>query len=290
MHKHLPARWSRILWFICGVVAAFVLLVGLSVIVAAVAWGSTQPKPAEVARVVARPLVPVGTSESVVSEPEMYAALSSRLAEAARLGQGSGELATVAREYGEALNSLKAILAETPSAQPLVRAGLETWKGTVDKNDGGFWLGILGVGSELSKIREFSARVSTIHSRIVACRLRVAEIAVKHAQPESAADTATATFYESGGLSSVANDTLEIRNVSGQRLTNVMVVTELTGRSGERFSNLFFADAWEPNQVLIAISKSESPGRETVHNVTQVRFRIMADQRTSHLAELRVNK
>lgn len=220
----------------------------------------------------------------------MYAALSGRMADAKRMGQGGSDLAGVAREYGEALNSLKAVLAEAPSAQPLVRAGLETWKGSLDNNDGGFLLGLLGVGSELSKISEFSDKVSTIHSRIVACRLRVAEIAARQAEPESTADTVTAAFSESRGPGTVSSDTLAMRNVSGQRLTNVMVVTELTGRSGERFSNLFFADSWEPNQVLLAICRSESPGRETVRNVVQVRFRVIADQRTSRLADLRVSQ
>jgi hypothetical protein len=267
-----------------------VLLVGLVLVVAAVALAGSSPKPSELARIVARPLVPEGTTEPVVSESEMYAALSSRIADAKRLGQGRSELASVAREYGDTLGSLKSVLAEAPSAQPLVRAGIETWRGSLDNNDGGFLLGLLGVGSELSKFSEFADKVSTVHSRIVACRLRVAEIAAKQAQPESSADTVSAAFSEARGFGTVANDTLAMRNVSGQRLTNVMVVTELTGRSGERFSNLFFAESWEPNQVLHAICRSDSPGRETVQNVTQVRFRVIADQRTSRLADLRLGQ
>lgn len=171
-----------------------------------------------------------------------------------------------------------------------MRAGIDTWRGSLDNNDGAFMLGLLGVGSELSKISEFSDRVSSIHSRIVACRLRVAEVAVKNAQPESEADTVTAAFTEARGFNSVANDTLALRNVSGQRLNNVMAVTELTDKSGERFGNLFYAEHWEQNQVLLAICRSERPGRETVHDVVRVRFRVVSDERTSRLADLRVGE
>lgn len=280
-------KW--LFWLTGGVVAVTVLLVGLVAVVAAVAFTKSSPKPAELAQVVARPLIAEGTIEPVVNESEMYAALSSKLADAKRLGQGQSEVATVAREYGDALESLKALIEEAPTVQPLVRAGLETWKGSLDNSDGGFLIGLLGVGGELSRFSEFSDRMSTIHSRVVACRLRIAEIAAKQALPESAADTVNATFTEARGLGTVASDTLALRNVSGERLTHVMVVTELTGRSGDRFSNLFYAESWDPNQVLLAICRSERPGRETVHNVVQVRFRVIANERTSRLAIVQVD-
>ena len=241
---------------------------------------------AEVAKLTARPLVPEGTKQPGYSEAQLRAETSSRLAEARRLSGKPGELAAVAGEYAKAMESLNFAISQAPSIQPMLQAGIDTWRGSVDNNDRAFMLGLLGIGSELSKRSEFMDRLASIHAQMIACRLRVAEVALKNAKPESTSDTATGAFAESRNPFDDINDTLTLRNVSGQRLNNVLVITELTGADGEQFNNLFFAERWEPDQVLLAICKSDRPARETVHNVARVRFRVISDERTSRLADI----
>ena len=65
-----------------------------------------------------------------------------------------------------------------------------------------------------------------------------------------------------------------------------MVITELTGQYGDRFTNLYYLEQWEPDQVVHAICRSEQPARETVRRVRLVRWRILADERTSKIGEL----
>lgn len=263
---------------IAGLLLIGVVLLALAGVLTAVLVSRGSPEPSHLARVVARPLVAEGMVEPKVSEAEMYAAMSSKLADARRLGQGSSELATVATEYADALNSLRALLADAPSAQPMVRSGLGAWQGSVADDNAAFFLGLLGVGAELSRFSEFDEKLKAAHAKIVAARLRVAEIASEQAAPAVTTSVVSANFAESRGPGTVPNDTLTMRNTSGRPLNNVMVATELTGLSGERFSNLYFVDKWEPNQALQAICRSASPGRETVRSVTQVRFRVFSDE------------
>lgn len=277
-------------WPIAGILFGGIFLGVICAIVAMVVLTTRSLKPSELASVLARPLVPEGVIEPIVNESEMYAALSSKLADAGRMASGRGELALVAREYQEALNSIRALILEAPSAQPLVRAGLDTWQGSLENSSQGFLLGLLGVGSELSKLSEYAEKWSTVHARVVACRLRVAEIAAIQSVAESTTPVVSASFAESRGAGTVASDTISLRNVSGARLSNAMVVTELTGRSGERFSNLYFVRTWEPDQVMWAVCRSESPGRETVRNVMQVKCRVIADERTSAVITFQYGK
>lgn len=278
---------ARAVWIVSGVAA--LLLVGvLLVLVAVVLVNRGAPaRPAELARIVARPLVAEGAAEPQPTDAEMLATLALRMAEASSIADRGGDLGPVAREYADSLAALRRVLDEAPSAEPLVRAGIDTWRGGVEDDSEGVLLGLLSIGSELSKVSEFTDRVEVIHARIVACRLRVWELAARSALPESTADTVTGAFTEVGRLSTVASDTLAVRNVSGLRLTNVILVVELTGGANDRFTNVYFAERWEPDQILRAICRSESPGRETVRNVQLVRFRVMSDQRTSRLGEIK---
>ena len=269
-----------------GCAVSLVLVVLLLAVLAIIGLATGSATTAEVAKLTARPLVPEGTKQPGYSEAQLRAETSSRLAEARRLSGKPGELAAVAGEYAKAMESLNFAISQAPSIQPMLQAGIDTWRGSVDNNDRAFMLGLLGIGSELSKRSEFMDRLASIHAQMIACRLRVAEVALKNAKPESTSDTATGAFAESRNPFDDINDTLTLRNVSGQRLNNVLVITELTGADGEQFNNLFFAERWEPDQVLLAICKSDRPARETVHNVARVRFRVISDERTSRLADI----
>jgi len=285
-------RNARNKWFVGGLFAGIALATSAGVAVLLVSGRIGEPRRADhaavatLANIIARPLVPQGTPDPRMSDPEALAALSSRLDEADAAAKKNTELSPVAREFSDALRAMQALLAEEHSAQPLVRAGLETWRGSIDKDDGAFLRGLLGVGTELSKFGELSDRAKAIHARIVACRLRLAEIAARTAPPEATGDTATIQFQESRAFNSVANDTVLLKNVSGARLSQAMVVLELTGATGETFSNCFFADTWEPDQTLLAVCRSDNPGRETVHDVKRLRLRVIAAERSSRTVDL----
>jgi hypothetical protein len=235
---------------------------------------------------VARPLLTPGKPEPQPNMPEALAILSSRVAEAKRLADGGGEVAEVAEEYAQALEALRGALLEVPSLQPLVRAGLDTLRGSLGDSDGMFLLGLLGVGAEVSRQSEYLSRVEGIHARMIACRLRAGAIAIRRAPRPAESPTVTAVFVETDGWNPNQSDTLSLRNVSGERLTNVIVLTELHGASGERFKNLFYVEAWQPDAVLLAIHRSARPTRETVRNVKRVQFMVISDQRASKREEI----
>lgn len=287
-----PARgrfWSGVL---VGAVAMFVLCVALARYANSPAAGgprsANHATTAGLAKLIARPLVPQGQAEPNVSDAKMLAALALRLNEADALAGKNTELAPIAREYGDAMRSLQVVCSEAPSVQPLVRAGLETWRGSLDNDNRGFMLGLLGVGAEVSRFAELMEKMNAIHLRIVACRLRVAEFAERSAPPEVKGGTVTAQFTQSGGLSPVTSDTLFLKNVSGTSLTQVVVVLELTGASGETFSNCFYTESWKPDQTLLAVCRSERPGRETVGGVKRVQFRVISAERSSRWGDLNI--
>lgn len=286
MTRSAAPRFVRVRWFAIGFASA--VTCGLAVlVVAAVGW-SLEEKAAvsEFAKMVACPLVEEGTTEPTVSDAELLASIDSRASTLKDLAERNEELAPVATECVNILRALQNVASDKPSLKPLFQAGVDTWRGSLENDDRGFWLGILGGISEAGKIMEYHDKLGDLHSRVVACRLRVAEAAVKQAAAEAGGNTVTAGFAERTGFNGVENDTLSLRNVSGQKLTNVMVVTELVGESGERFSNLYYAEVWEPEKVMLALCRSAYPGRETVRDVMRVRFHVLADQLTSRVGEI----
>jgi hypothetical protein len=247
---------------------------------------SRQPlRPVEVAKLVAVPLQVEGVPESNFDTPQLLANISTRINTADALGQRKSDLAPIAKDYADSLRALRQLIEEAPSAQPLIRAGIQTWRDSLDNDEGGFLFGLLGVGSELSKVKEFSEKVDRVHDRVLACRLQARDAVLSSAQPESRAITCQFRFTEVAAYNNVASDTLSLTNVSGQKLTDVVAIVELKNDSGESFSNLFYAKKWEPAQTLVAICPSGPPWRETVHRVSRVRVRVVCNERTSRLAD-----
>jgi hypothetical protein len=269
---------------VVGAAAAVLVSIGVPALARPRAPG--QDDAAALARLVARPLVPEGFKEPTLSDAELIAGLDSRTAQADALAATSGDLAPIAHEFADAFRAMKEIVNHPPSVQPLIRSGIETWQKSLEKDDRGTLIGLLGIGSELSKLSEETDKASAVHTRIVACRLRLAEIVRRAARPEATSDTVSYTFVESRPFSQIESDTLYLTNVSGVRLTDVFVAVELTGASGETFSNGYFADAWEAGETRLAVCRSERPGRETVHDVKKVRFQVFAAERTSRQGEL----
>ena len=300
-------RLSRGAWFAFGLVAGF----ALACCVGAVAIGLLMlaapregqlpaginalrpgPRPADRAQVaraaqlVAAPLVQSEHGYSPTSESEIRAAFGLRLQQADALARENTELAPIAAEYAEALRTAQSLIESVPSPQPLLREALSVWRGGVNDDSRELVTGLLGVGMEFSKISEVSDRAASIHARVMACRLRLAEAAMRTAPPEVSGSPIQLGFSESGVDPGVTSDRIWLQNISGARRTDVVIVTELAGESGERFSNCYFVDRWEPGQTLLAICRSEQPGRETVHHVTLVRCRAIAAEKSSRVIDL----
>jgi hypothetical protein len=241
---------------------------------------------AALAELVSASLVQPGQAATTPSEAEVRAALSLAQQRTKKIVADNNELSPIALEFGDCLTQLQSVLDNPPNMQPLVQEGGNAWRGSINDDDRAFFLGLLGLGVELSKLSETSDRVRTLHARVVACRLRLAEVAGQRAAPEASSDTINWAFEESKFGSPIPNDRLTMKNVAGITMTDVFVVTELTGRRGETFSNCYFTRRWENGQTLIANCSSGSGGRETVNNVARVRCRVIAAERSSRTGEL----
>ncbi|MBS0197794.1 MAG: hypothetical protein JSR77_13650 [Planctomycetes bacterium] len=244
----------------------------------------------ELSELVAAPLIGENELGARVSEAELFAAIMDGVSRAKAIADRGGELAPIATEAGDAFNELHTILKTAPSSQALLRAGLDAWRGGIENDGTAFTLGIIGVGIETSKLSETDEKISKVHSRIVSCRYRLAEYLMEIKAPATGALPLQAAFQEAREFGKVANDTLTMTNASGQPLTGVIVVVGLTGKSGERFINLFYRARWEANQPLQAICLSKEAWRETVHNVQVVNFRVIANERTSDPLEIRMTQ
>lgn len=240
---------------------------------------------AELAALLARPLQTEPDAMASPSRSAAFAGISMLAAEADQLGARGGELAPVAATFAKVLRDFESLAAEAPSVQPLIRSGLDTWKASLDESDGEFVLGLLSISSEYSVLDQYIDQLSAIHDRVVACRIQVAATAMRR-PVTTKAQPLQAIFQESTGLFSVPNDVLTLTNTTGHALHHAMVWVELSGRSGEIFSNLYYADQWEPSQALLAVCGSDRPARETVHGVRQVRYRLVADELSGPIGTL----
>lgn len=288
----MPRYLWPLLWFLLGTVVG-------ALVVVVVGWLSlggssagardravSHTEIAAVARSIARPLALPDDVESAASEAQVLAGIAQAISDAEGVAASGGELGSICREYADALQSLSDVTLSAPGAGPMIRSGIELWQRSLDDDDRGALIALLGIGSEFSKIHEVNQRLSTAHARVVACRLRLAGLARKVAGPEATTNTVAARFVESGFGSSVASDTLFLENVTGGRLTNALVVVELLGSDGSVFVNCFFTEAWEPAETRLAICRSERPARETVAGVRRVRCRVLASERMSRLLEI----
>lgn len=284
---------SRLAWFLIGATAGVAVsgLAGLVIILVAAAWVATPPPPvhADVSRtasLVARRLLPPEFVSTGVREAELHAALAAKIQDAAAMATERSALAPVAAEYGAALLRIKEVLDNSPSGGPLIQAGLEAWQGRVNDDSGAFLSGLLGMGGEVVRLHQVSQQLETAHARVVACRLRVADAAMRLAVPPGAGPVVELDFQERGVDDGVTRDALVLRNVSGRPLTGVVVISVLVGETGDEVRNCFFADRWEADGVLVGVCNSAAPFRETVHHVKQVQCMVVAVECSSGVVQL----
>lgn len=239
---------------------------------------ATAIRPSQLAMVIAKPLVPADGRGSVPGE--RLAVLSANIRRANELAERGGPLAPLAFECGKELQALRDIVQSAPSIQPLLRSGADVWRQGLDRNatDREVIFSMLGAASEFSKLKELMDKVEQIHVRTVACRLQVAEEAVRDAPPALAGSPFVLEMFESGVSSRIKTDTLRLTNTTDTPFTDVMVLTELSGSTGERFANLYFVPRWEARQTLLALFESDQPERETVRGITSVKVRVIANE------------
>lgn len=284
---------SKLLLLLVGLIAGIVLTLTLCGLVALVYFGphgSLSRQPADHARVAELAQLLAGRLETTVqgdvsaSESELRARIATTLQRVESLADARDEIAPIAAEYATCLRGLLEMADKQPSLQPLIREGIDAWRGSLDDDNHKVMLGLLGMGVEFSKQTEFVAQVRGLHARIIACRLRLVEVASRVAA--QGVNRGFELRFQESGYFGPPDDHILVTNTSGIRLTDVLLVTELRGRSGETFSNSYFAKRWEPGQQLIATCQSDKPVRETVQGVQLVRARVFAAEGSTGIAEL----
>ena len=248
---------------------------------------ATYAQTAELARLMAAPLVRADEAGTHASEAEIRAGFAQAIESAEAIARGNTELSPIAREYAVCIRALLEILDTPPDFRPLLGRGIESVEAYRNDDNWALFAGLLGLGVAYSDLSESTDKVALLHTRIVACRLRMATIAQRVA-PESGVSGATANwqFEESSFLSPVPIDRVVLSNVSARTLTDVMLLTVLVSRNGETFSNCYYMREWKPDDVVVALCASKSPWRETVAGVAKVRIQLLSNEQSSTVSEL----
>lgn len=235
----------------------------------------------QIAGLVAKPVHSAGTGRPRMGEAALLARIDEQLARADAVAQGGGTLAPIAMEYASAIRDGRRAAENVPSAEPLMRAGVETWTADREGDQSAFLSGLVDVGTELAVVSEWSERLRSAHSRIVACRLRLAEAAKQHAAPQCPGVSVSISFQESGVDVGVAADTLVLGLQGGRQLTNALVIIDLFGMNGDTLSNCYFVPVWQSGEVKEAnLASAPRWARETVTHVQRIRCLVLADECT----------
>lgn len=227
-------------------------------------------------RLTARSLVEPGHVTPRMSEAQAMTHLMARRDQARALAARGGAAGAVAGEYADAFENLITTAYEAPSAIPAVGLTLDALASNARGEEGAGLAWLMGIGAEASRHAEHSDRMKLQHTRIVSARLQAAAMALAEKRKPAARSLATAEFHESGLGSHVSEDTLILTNTSGGTLNEVIVIVEMTGRGGERFSNVFAADEWLSGRFMLATCPSGPPVRETVRDVRRIDVQVLA--------------
>lgn len=133
-----------------------------------------------------------------------------------------------------------------------------------------------------SDLSTWGMELSLVHAGILQGRRDLASVYARHSGRRSDAPTISLAFRESGGLfsrASVAEDTVFVRNDSGQSLSDCVLIVNIRGRS-ESVEHAFYIVRWLPNEVRVA-TLSSGPFRETASGVQSVTATLLCEQLTS---------
>lgn len=304
---HSAKAPSRLLWFVLGgcagtaVTIMCVLVFALAAVGVNAANGTSQQSTslntnkadraqvARLARLIAVPLVPLDAQDQALNQPQLFARLATNISEADSIAAQSNTISPIATEYASTLRELDRILKEESiPLESLTKAGTGVIRASVNDSDQELFLALLCGLDAVSEVNTYIARFETLHTRLVACRLRLAAIACELPITTSipGSQIVQGEFRERGIDFGVSADALHLVNLAKVSLSQVCVITELTGARGETFSNLYYIEQWAPGAQIQARCRSESPARETVRNVATVRFQVLAAEATTQQAQM----
>lgn len=287
------------LWFTLGAVSGIAITLGggcifSAILVAArganardrVMHQSTRTEAASFVAIVARPLEVPGAVQPTLSEAQALAGLLQKQQAAVRMIEQGGTVGPIANDFQDALLRLKQVVDHPPSLEPLADAVTSGFRAGINNDDRAFMLALFDGAVAAGKLDAWKNQLNPIHTSIVSCRLRAAQAVMDASPAETPGLKVDGRFVETGVTPGAAFDALVLTNSTGRTLTDVAVVTNLVG-NGDAFANVYTVALWPAGQSLVARCRSESPGRETVHNVTRVQYRVLAKEATGPLVELK---
>ena len=173
-------RW---VWFVAGLFGLLLTISAILVLIAVARVAFEDVSPVDLARLVGVELRPELEGVTKPSGAEVIARIQSQLDEANSLAEGGGKVAKLAAEYAEVLAAWDDLLKHQPSPEPMIAGGLDTLRGGISEDRRQFWLGLITVFGEMAKQAEYQDKFKVLHDRMVASRVRLAELLVKNAPP-----------------------------------------------------------------------------------------------------------
>jgi hypothetical protein len=173
----------------------------------------------------------------------------------------------LAKEAGEAHSRLLDELSRTDDAGAMVLIG-SCFSGNP--------MAILGAaGRLLDKNAEREARVQALVQRRRACMFLLPELAKELAGPVAKAGAIELNFDEEW-LVPGKPDRLNLKNCTGQQLTNATVQVDLRGRDGRWVRNVHFIEEWAGGQLVWADYLGHDPASiESLAGVTSVEVQVI---------------
>jgi len=233
--------------------------------------------PTEVAAIVGKTLEPVLQKQH--SSESTGLTLYDRVLRAEQLAQQGGDFGQVAHDYAVALRFADARMQNSPNGGDLLQGGIDMWQGSKEDDSLQLFGGLWSAANEIDKINEYTKEMEQAHVKIIECRKKVIS-ALKSGKPSSSSAKLAETYFQQSGYltSFFPDDTLVLKNKTRKTIHHVMVTVRLIGMNGDTFDNLYYADQWKSGEQLKAICRSDRPFRETVHQVSRVRYQIFADE------------
>lgn len=243
-------------WFAVAATALVVIGVGRNV------WsearrGDTPERYAQMCGLLLAALPAETTAPSPrATSAEEAVRLQHRRQELDDLAQQCRQLAPIARDAARELAALEQLSKSQPPLSKLILSGAEMAVGFGLTSTGMIESGSKGVLQELKGYAEIWDALKATRERIDIARVRLVEALPTYAGPEAKDPLIEGEFTEEepsilgrvlgNGHSTDGIQTLRLKNVSGQALSQCVIKVRLVRPSGESFLHLYHVEAW-PN-------------------------------------------
>jgi hypothetical protein len=207
------------------------------------------------------------------------------------IAESDSELSPVAREIQLIIGTAQELAAREPEPGPGLDQIVREANAIRDNDLLGmmYMAEVFGAAGQRSN---FMDEARTLHARIMQCRQHLASLVVEIMQKDTYDFSIGATFSEQTqsvfSNPQVPQDTLTIKNLSGETAKKIWMVVTLSNKRGEAVSNLFTFKDWKPGEELEAICSSGPPNRETVDSVALVQLRVLHSTGDTGPLEIRV--